>query len=497
MTSDPSRDSSVAGEFTELPVLVRERIWGFWKFTSVNVGVAIATWAFLTGGSIALFAGAKTAIAATVIGNLVGVVLVALSTCLPSAKYGLEQYTALRSVFGTNGVRVLIAVMLPVSLAGWNAILAIMFGRAVTNVLGAAFGTEFDPNGPVVIALSLLAVAMSWLVLSRGPVSLEWVNKLVAPVLSVLTVVMLVLLLGHHSLGELAAAQPLEAYADDQLNFAAAVELSFATGFSWWTMMGNLARLTTSQRNAFWPNIVGLFGATVVAGAVGTFAALVVGSEDPTVWMIPIGGVALGALALLFIAFANVTSMVSQTYAEGLALVRAAGSVVRRIPWPLFVALLFTPAAVMSFWPEVLYDQFFKFMAWVGLAMAPLTAVYITDFFVLRRRRLLVRELYEPDGVSVYSFWRGFNPAALVAVAAGSLTYYLLLDPVTFESAEAFRYLTASVPSLVVTAVLHAALTVLWVARAGKGGYGPPTGAAASVPAGPDAADTERPAAVR
>ncbi|MDV6011913.1 cytosine permease [Haloechinothrix sp. LS1_15] len=471
--ADPKRDSSVAGEYTELPVLPGERIWGFWKFTSVNVGVAIATWAFLTGGAIALFAGVKTAIAATVIGNLIGVALVALATCLPSAKYGLEQYTALRSVFGLNGVRIVIAVLIPLSLAGWNAVLAIMVGRALTNVAGAALGVEFDPSGPMVIVMSLLALVASWGILARGPMSIAWVSKLVAPVLAVITVLMLVLLLGSHSWSEFTAAQPLDAYADDRLNFAAALELSFATGFSWWTMMGNLARLTTNQRSAFWPNMLGLFAATVVAGMVGTLAALTVESEDPTVWMIPIGGVALGVLALLFIAFANITSIVSQTYAEGLALIRAGGSAVRRIPWPLFVALMYLPAALVAFRPGVL-DQFFKFMAWIGLVMAPLTAVYLTDFFLLRRRKLRIRQLYEPDGASCYTFWRGINPAAFAAIAAGAATYYLLLDPITFESAAAFRYLTASMPSFVVTAVVHLALTVLWVRRAGKGGYRPP-----------------------
>ncbi|MGH3450923.1 MAG: purine-cytosine permease family protein [Haloechinothrix sp.] len=469
--SEPTPEAATAGEFTELPVLRHERIWGFWQFTSVNVGLAIATWAFLTGGAIAMFAGVKTAIAATVIGNLVGVSLVALSTCLPSAKYGVEQYTALRSVFGVNGVRGLIAVMLPLASAGWNAVLAIMFGRAVTNMLNAVLGTQFDPNGPMVVAMSLLALVVAWLTLVRGPVSIEWVNKIVAPVLAVMTVVMLIVLLRNHSWTELSVAEPLAAFDDDRLNFAAALELSFATGFSWWTIMGNLARLTTSARAAFWPNMVGLFLASVVAGIVGTFAALALGEVDPTVWMVPLGGVALGALALLFIAFANVTSMVSQTYSGALALIRAGGTAVRRIPWPLFAALLYMPSAVVVFWPAALYDNFFKFVAWIGLVMAPLTAVYLTDFFLLRRRRLWLRELYEPEGTSRYSFWWGVNPAAFLAVGAGALTYYQLLNPITFESAGIFTYTSASVPAFVVTAVTHAVLTLVWVRPAGRGGY--------------------------
>lgn len=464
-----------AGGFTELPVLRHERIWGFWQFSSVNIGLAIATWAFLTGGTIAIFAGIRTAIVATLIGNLIGVVLVALATCLPSAKYGLEQYTALRAVFGLNGVRALIAVLLPLAGAGWNAVLAVMFGRAVTNVLNAVFGTRFDPNGAMVVSMSLLALFLAWLTLVRGPVSIEWVNKIVAPGLAVMTVVMLVVLLGSHTWSELSAAAPLDAFADDRLNFAVALELSFATGFSWWTIMGNLARLTTSQRAAFWPNLVGLFLASAVAGIVGTIAALALGELDPTVWMVPLGGVALGVLALLFIALANITSMVSQTYSSGLALIRAGGDVVRRIPWSVLVALMFVPPAIVVFWPAALYDNFFTFVAWVGLIMAPLTAVYLTDYFLLRGRKLDLRELYEPEGVSRYSFWWGVNPAAFLAVALGALTYYLLLNPVTFAAAAIFTYTTASLPAFLVTAVTHALLTVLWVRPAGKGGYRPDT----------------------
>jgi NCS1 family nucleobase:cation symporter-1 len=463
--------SSNAGEFTELPVLRHERIWGFWQFSSVNVGLAIATWAFLTGGTIALYAGVRTAIAATLIGNLVGVVLVALGTCVPSAKYGVEQFTALRTVFGVNGVRALLAVMLPLAGAGWNAVLAIMFGRALINVANAVFGTQFDPNGPMVVGASLLALFLSWLTLVRGPVSIEWVNKYVAPALAVLTVAMLVILLSSHSWAELSAAAPLAAFDDDRLNFAVALELSLATGLSWWTIMGNLARLTTTQRVAFWPNLIGLFLATVVAGVVGTFAALMLSSSDPTVWMMPLGGLALGALALLFIALANITSMVSQTYSAGLALIRAGGSALRRVPWSVLVALMLTPPAIVVFWPAVLYDNFFVFIAWVGLILAPLTAVYLTDYYLLRRRRLVLRELYEPEGTSRYSFWWGVNPAAFLAVGAGALTYFLLLNPVTFESAGIFRYTTASLPALLVTAVTHAVLTLIWVRPAGKGGY--------------------------
>lgn len=462
-----SQDATVS----ELPALPHERIWGFWSFTSVNVGLAIATWAFLGGGTLALFVGARTAIAAAVIGNLVGVVLVALTTCIPSAKYGLEQYTALRTVFGLNGIRALVLVMFPLAAAGWNAILAIMFGRAVVNVCNAVLDTDFGASGAVVIGAALIAIVASWLLLVKGPVSIEWVNKIVAPALAVMSVVMLGVILAEHSWSELSAAEPLAPFADAQLNWMIAIELSLGVGFSWWTIMGNLARLTISQRVAFWPNLIGLFLASVVASTVGTFAALVLGDADPTVWMVPLGGVVLGVLALAFVGFANLTSMVGQTYSGSLAVRRAGGAPARRLSWPVLAALLFLPAAVVVFWPAALYDNYFKFLAWVSLVLAPLCAVYFVDFFILRRRTLDVRALYEAEGASRYSYWRGVNPFAFVAVGAGALTYYLLLDPITFEAASAFAYTTASLPAFGVAGVLHYLFTRLLVAPAGKGGY--------------------------
>ena len=250
-----------------------------------------------------------------------------------------------------------------------------------------------------------------------------------------------------------------------------ALKLSLGVGFSWWTIMGNLARLTTTQRAAFWPNLIGLFAASVVAGVVGSFAALVLGDADPTVWMIPLGGAVLGVVALVFVGFANVTSMVGQIYSGSLAIRRAGGDPARRLSWPGLAGLLFAPAALVVFWPAGIYDNYFKFIAWVGLILAPLCAVYLVDFFLLRRRMLDVRAIYEPEVVSRYSFWGGFNPVAFVAVAAGGFTYYWLLNPLTFESASLFRYTTASLPAFLVAAVAYYLLTRLVVIPAGKGGY--------------------------
>jgi nucleobase:cation symporter-1, NCS1 family len=457
--------------FSTLPVLREERIWGFGDFTWVNIGLAIATWAFLIGGSTALFVGAKAGIAAILIGNVIAVPLMALATCVPSGKYGLEQYTALRSVFGKNGTRLIVFGFVALIEMGWAAVLAIMFGRATTNVANEAFGMNASPNGAFVIAMALVAIAVSWFVLVKGPVSIKWFNRIVAPGLTVVTLMMLVLIFFQASWGELLAAEPIEPFGDPALDFMIAVEFNLAAGFSWWPVMGSLARLTRTQRAAFWPNMLGLYAAAAVASIVGLLAALALGDSDPTVWMVPLGGAALGILALVFVAFANVTSIVSIIYSTCLAIRLAGGKLLEPVSWAVLTGAFFLIPAIAVFFPSSIYDNFFRFLVYTSLGFAPLSGVYLADFFFLRRGRLRVRDLYEPSSRSRYAFWGEFNPAAIAAVIVGAIVYYVLLNPLSLEGLGVFRFVSASIPSFLAGGLAHYVLTRLIVQRLGKGGY--------------------------
>lgn len=443
------------GALNDLPLLRRERIWGFWDYSAVNVGLAIATWAFLQGGAVAYYVGAKQAVASIVIGYGISVLLVSLAPCLPCGRYGVEQFVSMRSVLGERGARVLMVVMSALLAAAWSAVLAIMCGHALANVTNQLLGTELSTSAGVVSIFALMALAASWAIVARGARSIELVNRFVAPGLVVVTLVMLALVLTRTSWTELAATPALDPWGDTHLDFVLAVELNIAGGLAWWPNVGNLARLTRTTRIAFWPNAVGLFLASVVAAVVGVFAALALGSEDPTLWMVPLGGALLGVVALAFVGMANVTSVVAQSYAALVAIKGGGGDVVRRVPWALLAALILAPAAVLVFFPGAVYDNYARFVSWGAIALAPLCGVQIVDFFVLRRQHLDLRALHLPYAESRYGFVRGWNPIGLVAVVLGALTYALLLDPVTYEPAGWFRYLTASLPALVVAGAVH------------------------------------------
>ncbi|MCG5219414.1 cytosine permease [Streptosporangium sp. KLBMP 9127] len=447
--------------FGSLPVLRSERVWNFSDFTWVNVGLAIATWAFLVGGSTAALVGFRQGLAAMVIGNAIGVAVMLLASVVSSQRYGVEQYTILRSVFGFGGVAVLAFTVVLFTEMGWSALLGVMFGRAASQVSNQVLGTDIGPNAIMVTLLSLVAIAAAWGILAKGPLSMRFLNRAVAPGLAVLTVGMIVLLLSKTSWDGLLAAAPLEPFPDEGLNFALAVEFNLGVGLSWWPVMGSLARLTDRPRSALWPGYIGLFGATIVAQVVGMAAALTLGDSDPTVWMVPLGGPWLGVLALIFIAFANLTSLTSIVYSTCLALRQAGGRYLARVRWEWLTAGFFVLPAIVSFWPSLLYDGFLVFVTWSGAFLAAICGTVIADYFLLRRQRLDLRGLYAHRSDSPYHFTGGFNAAGLISTALGAVTYVSLYNPQTLSTRPAFHLITASVPAVVVAAAAHLVLSRL------------------------------------
>ena len=470
------REGADGGRFdatvTDLPLLRHERIWNFWQHSGVNVGLAVATWAFLQGAAVAYYVGIKQAIATLVIGYGVSVLLVALAPCMPSVKYGIEQFVGIRMTFGERGARVVMIMVSTLLAAAWSAVLAIMFGHGLVTVANHAFGVTWSESGVAASLLALIAIAVSWLVLSRGPVSVEAVCRAIAPLLIAILVVMIVIIFSRNSWSDLVAMPPLGGESDDPHgNFMIAIELSMAGGFAWWPNLGNLARLAKTPRAAFWPNWIGVFAASVVAADVGVLAALALQIDEPTQWFVPLAGAALGVACLVVVCLANITAILSQGYASMVALKGGGGALLRKASFPVLGLVILGPAAVLVFFPSAVYENYGRFVSWGAIVLAPLCAVQLTDYFVLRHRTLSVKALYDPIGVSAYTYWKGFNWAAFVAVAAGALTYASLLNPVSYEPSVLFRYTTASGPAFVVAAVAHYLLTRLIVQPRGMGGY--------------------------
>jgi NCS1 family nucleobase:cation symporter-1 len=69
-------------------------------------------------------------------------------------------------------------------------------------------------------------------------------------------------------------------------------------------------------------------------------------------------------------------------------------------------------------------EQYETFLFFIGAMFIPLFGVVLTDYFIIRKRKLEVEAIFREDGP--YWYRRGYNAVALAAWAAGFAVYETL-----------------------------------------------------------------------
>ena len=192
-------------------------------------------------------------------------------------------------------------------------------------------------------------------------------------------------------------------------------------------------------------------------------------SSDPSEWLRTVGGPAYAIVSLTFVTAANFGTTTAGIYASAIGLRNFA--VLQRRTWTTLLLITVAPvAAVGVFIPELFFAKFGNFLALIAVAFAPLCGIQIVDYFILRRGRIDLRALYVDGPDRPYHFWRGINPAAMIALAAGFFSYIALLNPLSYASGAWYPYVTASLPAAASAALVYF-LSSLFIMRTGRGGY--------------------------
>lgn len=470
---DSGRDAAAGALFETLPLVGRERRWSFVDVLAVNTGLAIATWAFLFGGATAQLVGFVDGVLAILLGSAIGVIILLLALLPVATKWGAEWYVSQRSVFGPRGAVLYMAVVELSAIFFWSAILASMSGNAVTDVVSRVMPGAAILDWPLATMVALGLLALVWLLIRRGSGGIRILNLIAAPALVVLCLWLMGSVLTQFSVAEIAAAPALAPASDDHAtNVMLAIELNITAGMGWFSLMANLGRYARTPRGAVWGNFLAYVPIAGAAAIVGLMSSLVLGSDDPVTWMVPIVGVFGGMVLLAILVIANFSSLVASLQSNCQSLVQNFGPRVQSLGWPgLTLLVVLGVAALVVLGSDALFDRFSTIVSYIQAAFASAAGVALADYAVLRRRRLDLRAIYDSGPGGAYYFWGGFNPAAFAAIGAGAFVYLWLFDPLSFATAPLFRFASASLPTVAAAFCVHLVLTKAFVMRAGRGGY--------------------------
>ena len=434
------------------PLLPAERTWGRWRLAIALATAAAATWCYLIGEYVGYYLNFSQGAAALTAGCMIGMLLVFLAAGPICGRYGIDSVAATKPQFGSGGW-VIPSLMQIVSIIGWNSLLLIFFAKSATQLLrvlgllpAAASGREIVPAATL-IACSLIYFSLLW-----GAKGVATISKIL--VAHVLIGLWMLYLLVSHRWAELSAARPTLATPDRLWNYTTGVELGISSTLSWWPYVGAMIRMAPNARTAVLPVMLGMGAPVPLLSLIGLAGVLVLKTSDPAEWLRTVGGTAYAIVALLFVGAANFGTAITGIYSSAIGLRNFAA--LERTPWALLLLLTIAPVVVIgTLIPELFFAKFGTFLAFIGVGFAPLCGIQIADYFIWRRRHVSLRGIYERDRAGPYAYFRGFNPAAVVALALGCAVYMALLNPLTFVSHGPYKFLTASLPAALSAGVAY------------------------------------------
>lgn len=317
-----------------------------------GAGVSIAE--ILTGTYFAAL-GFGRGLAAILVGHVIGCIMLFLAGVI-GGKTRKSAMETVKDSFGSHGGQ-LFAILNVLQLVGWTAIMIYDGALAAGGIFTV---------GHWVWCLVIGALIIVWILI--GITNLGKVNTVAMAALFILTLILFKIIFFDGTV--------VTSITDETFSFGAAVELAVAMPLSWLPLISDYTREAKEPVKA-------TAVSTVVYGVVSCFmylvgmgAALFTGESDIAQIMVK---AELGIAGLLIIVFSTVTTTFLDAYSAGIS----SETVVSR--WngkhvAIVVTVIGTAAAIV--YPM---DNITDFLYLIGSVFAPMIAIQIADFFLLKQ----------------------------------------------------------------------------------------------------------------
>ena len=316
-----------------------------------GAGVSIAE--ILTGTYLADLGFGK-GLLAIIVGHIIGCTMLFLSGLIGGKVRRSAMETAKMS-FGSKG-GLLFSALNVIQLVGWTAIMIYDGALAADGILGV---------GNWVWCLLIGGLIIVWILI--GIENLGKVNTVAMAALFILTILLSFVIFGH---GGASVA------GGEDMTFGAAVELSVAMPLSWLPLISDYTREAEKpvQATAVSAVVYGLVSCWMYV--IGMGAAIFTGESDIAQIMVKAG---LGIAGLLIIVFSTVTTTFLDAYSAGIS----SESLGEKINGK-WVAVVVTVIGIEG---AILFpmDDITDFLYFIGAVFAPMIAIQIADFFILKK----------------------------------------------------------------------------------------------------------------
>jgi len=405
------------------PTKLSQRTWGTYNFTALWVGMSVCIPTYmLAGGLIAGGMNWWQALLTIGFGNIIVLVPLILNAH-PGTKYGIPFPVLARSSFGILGSNIP-ALSRALVACGWFGIQTWIGGEAVTSLLKLALPvlSEFSWT-PAVGFMFFWGLNVFFIV--KGIESIRWLESFAAPFLLLIGIGLLIW--AYNTAGGFVPMLSQPGKFDTIGGFWKFFipSLTGMVGF-WATLSLNIpdfSRYAKSQKSQILGQSLGLPPAMIFFSFIGvavTSATVVIFGEaiwDPVALISRFNNPFIVSISLIALIFATLTTNIAAN------VVSPANDFANLSPkhFNFVKGGLITAITGILIMPWKLLDSYETFIfGWlVGYSslLGPIAGILICDYFIIRKRNLSVKSLYDFNGV--YTYLKGFNIKAIFALLAG------------------------------------------------------------------------------
>jgi NCS1 family nucleobase:cation symporter-1 len=401
------------------PTTLAQRTWSTYHVASLWVGLSVCIPTYmLAAGLVDGGMNWRQAVLTIMLGNLI-VLLPMVLIAHAGTRYGIPFPVLARASFGTTGSNVP-ALLRAVVACGWFGIQTWIGGQAIYTMLKVAM-PDWEP--PFALALGF---AVFWLwnmyVVVRGSESIKLLEAWAAPFLLASGLALLAWALQRAGgLGPV-LARPSRFQTSAEFVRFFVPSLTAMVGF-WATLALNipdLSRFAKDQKAQAWGQFLGLPTTmtlfSFIGVAVTSASAIIFGQAiwDPVVLLSRLGSPLVILISLFALVVATLTTNVAAN------VVAPANGFANLLPSRIdfkrggiltgLVGIAIMPWKLLSDYGTYIFGWLIGYSSFLG----PIAGIFIADYWVVRKARLSLPDLYAEDGC--YGRW---NPKALLALAAG------------------------------------------------------------------------------
>lgn len=394
----------------------KERIMGRVSYLFMWLSGCVVIGTFTAGSTVFGVLNLTQSIVAMVIG-CVGIAVALVLNGRAGHTYGIPMTIQLRTTFGIAGSKVA-GLLRAVPAVVWFGFQSWVGGGALNLILNTLFG--FDNVVACFIVFHVLQVCMAL----KGFKGIKWLENVGA--------VFILITLGYmcYSTVNKYGVQIAESV----------VNIQGTWGFGFWggvtvflgiyaaiiINVSDLSRNFTKSAGDMTRGLIylcGILPATLFMCVIGLVVAAATGVYDPiTIFSSTVDNPALLVATLVFIIFSQVTTNVLNNMVPPIYVIMD----LAKVSFPK-AAVITGLAAVCTFpWKLVTNESAAGLALFIQIYSAflgPIFSVMAVDYFIIRKKKLLLDEMYNPKGR-----FRGVNWAGIIAISIGALSAVAVVE---------------------------------------------------------------------